>query len=232
MRQLEALVALADCGHFGRAGERLGVTTAAISGLLVRLETTVGTPLVRRTSRRVALTAEGVALLEVARRALVAVAQVGERARAIAAARVGVIRIAALPGCRATAAGVAAALRRALPGWSVRVQVLDQRALTAAMRHRRVELAVVRRATVLLHGIRWTGVGPQRGGQLLLWWPGWRCRAVDRLIGRGNLLAAGGLTWPMPAIEWSTSPDEAARRREASYAPARARAPTQPIRSS
>ncbi|MGE4425038.1 MAG: LysR family transcriptional regulator [Solirubrobacteraceae bacterium] len=71
IRQLQALVAVSEAEHFGLAAARLGIGTAAVSGLVARLERTVGITLVRRTSRRVALTAAG---MSVAARARVLIA--------------------------------------------------------------------------------------------------------------------------------------------------------------
>jgi len=54
---------LAETLHFGRAAERLHVTTSALSQSVRRLEREVGTPLLVRSTRHVALTAAGAALL-------------------------------------------------------------------------------------------------------------------------------------------------------------------------
>ncbi len=67
---LEAFVAVARHGSFRKAGVALGVTTAAVSKGVARLEEELGARLFERTSRRVALTAEGRAFLESARAAL------------------------------------------------------------------------------------------------------------------------------------------------------------------
>jgi DNA-binding transcriptional LysR family regulator len=227
VRQLEALVAIADCEHFGRAAGRLGITTAAISSLLSRLERTVGTTLVRRTTRRVCLTADGVGLLATARAAVAAMARVGERAATIAAGRAGVVRIGVVAGCERTAAGVARALRRSAPGWSVRTAVMDRRSLVLALRHGRVELAVGPRFGVAPAAASWTPVGDRFGGEILIWRRGWTCPVPEGLSGPRGLVARAGLRWPRSAADWATRPEELGARRQA-----RARAPTQPMRSS
>ncbi|WP_309893445.1 LysR family transcriptional regulator [Archangium sp.] len=66
---------------FRRAAERLGVSTAAVSKAVQKLEADLGVRLLERTSRQVALTPEGESFLERAREA---VAQV-RAAREVAA---------------------------------------------------------------------------------------------------------------------------------------------------
>jgi DNA-binding transcriptional LysR family regulator len=63
LRQLEAFVAVATELHFGRAAQRLHVAQPTLSELVRRLEREVGTPLLTRTTRRVALTGAGFELL-------------------------------------------------------------------------------------------------------------------------------------------------------------------------
>lgn len=66
MRHLRALLALAEELNFTRAAERLHLTQQALSGQIRQLELRVGTQLVERDSRRVALTPAGQALRELA----------------------------------------------------------------------------------------------------------------------------------------------------------------------
>ncbi|MEN3305012.1 MAG: hypothetical protein V7603_1214 [Micromonosporaceae bacterium] len=62
--EIEALLALAEELHFGRAAERIGLTTARVSQIVRVLERRVGIPLFERTSRRVTLTPTGRRLYE------------------------------------------------------------------------------------------------------------------------------------------------------------------------
>lgn len=62
LRQLEAFVGVARELHFGRAAEKLHMSQPTLSELIRRLEREVGTPLLIRTTRRVALTQAGVEL--------------------------------------------------------------------------------------------------------------------------------------------------------------------------
>lgn len=59
IRQVEAFVAVADALSFAAAGERLGLTSSAISQLVAELEATLGFRLFDRSTRRVALSNAG-----------------------------------------------------------------------------------------------------------------------------------------------------------------------------
>jgi DNA-binding transcriptional LysR family regulator len=69
---MRAFVVLSEELHFARAAARLNLTSPALSQTLRQLEVTVGTTLVRRTTRRVELTPAGEATLERARAAITA----------------------------------------------------------------------------------------------------------------------------------------------------------------
>lgn len=67
---LRTFVAVADCGGFHRAAERLNLTQSTVSQQIKRLELAVNRPLLQRTTRSVALTDNGEMLLSDARRLL------------------------------------------------------------------------------------------------------------------------------------------------------------------
>src|ERR1700693_178974 len=67
---LRAFVAVADCGGFHRAAERLNLTQSTVSQQIKRLKLETNRPLFRRTTRSVALTDDGEMLLGDARRLL------------------------------------------------------------------------------------------------------------------------------------------------------------------
>jgi DNA-binding transcriptional LysR family regulator len=67
---LRAFVAVAECGGFHRAAERLNLTQSTVSQQIKRLELETQCPLFRRTTRSVALTDDGEMLLGEARRLL------------------------------------------------------------------------------------------------------------------------------------------------------------------
>jgi LysR family transcriptional regulator, regulator for bpeEF and oprC len=63
LRSLAVLQAVAAAGSFAQAGRQLGLTRAVVSQLVAQLETQLATQLFRRTTRQVALTEHGQALL-------------------------------------------------------------------------------------------------------------------------------------------------------------------------
>ena len=79
---LRALVAVAEAGGFTRAAERLHLTQSAVSHQIRRLEDQVGTPLFLRTTRKLALTADGEEFLRHARQILQAHAALSRRFQA------------------------------------------------------------------------------------------------------------------------------------------------------
>jgi DNA-binding transcriptional LysR family regulator len=84
MRHLRALIAVAEELNFTRAADRLHLTQQALSGQIRQLEERVGTQLVERDPRRVALTPAGQALYDRARPLLAGTEQAVEAARAAA----------------------------------------------------------------------------------------------------------------------------------------------------
>ncbi len=71
--EMQALLAVIDCGTLSAAAEQLGQTTSGISRALARLEQKLGTTLLTRTTRRLHLTAEGEAFVRQARHIVEAV---------------------------------------------------------------------------------------------------------------------------------------------------------------
>src|SRR5258708_17489697 len=119
---LRAFVAVADCGGFHRAAERLNLTQSTVSQQIKRLELETERPLFRRTTRSVALTDDGEMLLGDARRLL----QLEEAARLrLAAPRLsGTVRLGVVEevagGSLPSALGRFAALH---PGVRLEVQI-------------------------------------------------------------------------------------------------------------
>lgn len=88
LNAMTVFVAVAEARNFRAAGERLGVTTSAVSQTLRRLEDQIGVVLVRRTTRSVQLTEAGERLyasvrpaLEQVRAAVTAVGELSDQPR-------------------------------------------------------------------------------------------------------------------------------------------------------
>lgn len=77
--ELQVLAAVVDAGSITAAAERLQQTVSAISRSLSRLEEKLGTSLLSRTTRRLALTEEGQVFLARARKILAAVEEAEEQ---------------------------------------------------------------------------------------------------------------------------------------------------------
>lgn len=97
LRQLEAFVAVATELHFGRAADRLHMAAPTLSELIRRLERELGTPLLTRTTRRVALTGAGAELLGRAKVILDEVAGADAAVRRVAAGEAGTVRLGITP---------------------------------------------------------------------------------------------------------------------------------------
>ncbi|CAL9671934.1 LysR family transcriptional regulator [Streptomyces sp. enrichment culture] len=80
-RELEYFVAVAEELHFGHAAARLAIAQPALSKAIRRLESRLGVRLLERSSRHVALTPAGDALLHHGRHALNAVGAAAEKTR-------------------------------------------------------------------------------------------------------------------------------------------------------
>jgi DNA-binding transcriptional LysR family regulator len=93
LRQLHAFVAVGEELHFGRAAARLHMAQSPLSQLIRRLEADLGTPLLRRTTRRVELLPAGQVLLDRAHAILAAASAAEEDARAAASGELGRLAI-------------------------------------------------------------------------------------------------------------------------------------------
>ena len=92
---LRVLLATADTGSLTAAGRRCGLSTAAVSAAMKRLESALGARLFDRTTRSVRPTAEGEVMIDHARRALDLVAEGQAKVRGDRGELVGSINITA-----------------------------------------------------------------------------------------------------------------------------------------
>lgn len=142
LRHLQHFVAVAEEQHFTRAAERLMVSQSGLSASIRSLERELQTPLFVRTTRRVALTEAGRALLGEAERIL---AQVRAAHEAVAAVQ-GVLRGTLSLGTEQCIAGVhvaglLAAFRRRHPDVEIRLRQAGSGALAEEVAAGRLDLA-------------------------------------------------------------------------------------------
>lgn len=125
LRQLRALVEVADGGSFAAASRRLFITQSALSESIRQLEAAVGLRLVDRTTRTAGLTEAGALFLLDVRQALDTLEQGMRRVGDLASLRGGEVRIVAAPSVLAAIVmPCLPALRTAHPG--VRVSLHEE----------------------------------------------------------------------------------------------------------
>ncbi|XBB67840.1 LysR family transcriptional regulator [Nocardioides sp. WV_118_6] len=145
LRHLHHFVAVAEARSFTEAARRLGVVQSSVSLGVQALERELEVELFERTSRRVALTPAGAALLPHAYAAQDALTAGGDAVRALHEGLAGTVEIGSTGAADpATLARSLAAFRRRHPGVVVRLRVLGSAAATCdALRSRTVDLALL-----------------------------------------------------------------------------------------
>jgi DNA-binding transcriptional LysR family regulator len=136
--ELSAFVEVAETGDFSSAARRLDLTPSGVSKAMTRLEQRLGSTLLRRSSKGIALTEEGASFLEGARRALEALQ---EAERSATQTPTGTLRISCLPSFGVyQLAPLMPEFQRQYPGISIEfVLTTDSRALL----DRRMDIAIV-----------------------------------------------------------------------------------------
>lgn len=116
-RVLRLFAAVAEELHFGRAAERLRMAQPPLSQQIRKLEDELGARLFERSSRRVALTREGEALLEESRRVLADLDRAEERIRGMVRGERGRIGMGFVgPAMETELASLLLSFREKLPG--------------------------------------------------------------------------------------------------------------------
>lgn len=98
MRQLEALMTVADCGSMTRAAEELGISQPAVSRLLSDLSSQIGFQLFQRRDGALVPTQEARFLLPDIQRVLERLDHIGELSRNLTDRKAGHLKVACLPG--------------------------------------------------------------------------------------------------------------------------------------
>lgn len=97
LRDLEYVVAVADHGHFGRAALACNVSQPTLSGQILKLEAELGVRIFEREGRAVSVAARAAPIVEQARRAVAAVADVSAAASGARDPLAGPLRIGVIP---------------------------------------------------------------------------------------------------------------------------------------
>lgn len=144
LKQLRALLAVADEGGFGRAGDAIGLSQPAVTQSVRALEAELGLRLFDRTTREVLPTPAGQALVAPLRRVLDELEDLLARTQALGAQARGVVRVASAP---TVSAGLMprclSAARRRHPEIEVLLSDQVQRLALDSVRGGAVDFAVV-----------------------------------------------------------------------------------------
>uniref|UniRef100_UPI0017A339A4 LysR family transcriptional regulator n=1 Tax=Ramlibacter sp. TaxID=1917967 RepID=UPI0017A339A4 len=156
IRELKTFTAVAREGTFAGAGARIGLTQAAVSAQMQRLEAELGLSLFDRTARSARINATGQRVLAQAQDMLRLYEQLGEGAQAEAGAAV--LAIGAIASVqRAVLPEVLARVRRQLPECRVRVVPGVSMELLDRVDTGEIEVAAIIRPPFPLHSdLRWT----------------------------------------------------------------------------
>ena len=142
LRQLRYFVAVAEELNFTRAAERLHIAQQPLSAAIARLERQLGARLLERTTRRVALTEAGAALLEPARTALQAADAAVAAVREVAGGEVGDVSLGLSSGAWYGLGDLFEAIRARHPGLRLNVRQQSSRPLVDAVRAGTLDLAI------------------------------------------------------------------------------------------
>jgi DNA-binding transcriptional LysR family regulator len=230
LRRLRYFVAVAEERSVGRAAVRLRMAQPPLSVQIRKLESEVGTPLFRRGTRGMELTAAGRALLSRAREALALTAEGFEAARAVAAGRRGRLSVGYMFAlAHAVLPRLVPELRRTLP--KVDLEFIELSASTREARLLDHSVTVALCMPAILHSeIEVSTIGKQRmmlampaGSQLA------RAAAVPvrKLQGR-PLISTRRSASSLPAKAWRSFPPAPSSDARPASCSGRSSTPTMP----
>lgn len=157
LQQLRYLTAVADEGSLTQAAARLGVTQPVLSRALAQLQQELGTALLKRSDRKLILTAEGEAALIPARRAVAAVQDV--QRSALLKRQAPLLNIAAQSTMLAAIAPAFRDLVRRYPDMHLNLTTTESvEAMTDALANEQIDM-VFGQLPTLSHGARWVAWG-------------------------------------------------------------------------
>ena len=97
LRDLHYVVAVAEHGHFGRAATACNVSQPTLSGQILKLEEELGVRLFEREGRKVRVSGRATAIVDHARRALAAAADIATAARGARDPLAGALKLGVIP---------------------------------------------------------------------------------------------------------------------------------------
>jgi DNA-binding transcriptional LysR family regulator len=144
LRQLRYFVAVAEELHFGRAARRLAITQPPLSFNIARLEESLGFPLLRRTTREVALTPAGRVVYQEALKILALAREARELAERTARGEAGTVRVGIVGSALLTPlAARVRAFDAARPGAQVVVRELNSFEQIDAVQRRQIDIGII-----------------------------------------------------------------------------------------
>ena len=160
LRQLRSLATILDSGSFAAAGNRIGLSQAAISVQMSQLEATLGAELFDRSSRPVALTAEGVRIARLAGEVIDKIENI--RLEASGAKTSGSVSIGFIPTCvHNLLPRVLEALRQQFPELQVSVKSGLSGELAAAVARRELDYALLTAPAVEIAELEITAIASE-----------------------------------------------------------------------
>jgi molybdate transport repressor ModE-like protein len=162
-RHLRVLRAVARQGSFSAAARELGLTQPAVSQQMKALEKSVGTPLVVRVGRGIALSEAGRVLAEHATGVLAGLAAAEDAVAGIAGLQAGRVRLVSFPTASATLVPAAvAALRAQAPGVEVSLTEAEPPASVGMLRAAECELVLAFRYPASTEAEDWSDLAVTR----------------------------------------------------------------------